>query len=338
MILADKIMNERKKNGWSQEELAEKLSVSRQSVSKWEGAQAVPDLQKIIAMSEVFGVSIDYLLKDEVEVQEPQATAEITLEDSRHEPPLRKVSMEETNEYLHTVKKTTPALANAVMLCIYAPIILIVLAGLSEGGFFGISEETAAGIGLLALFGCIAFAVYQFIITGSKLDKYKFLEYENIDTGYGVSGMVKQKKEEYQDKYIRFMALGVILCVISVVPLIVGACMMKLPENTEDAVMTALVGLLLLMVGAGVNMIIRVSCIMESYKKLLEEGDFDKSNKRHEKKRQRVHTIYWSLVTAIYLAVSFYNMQWDVSWIVWPVAAVLFPVCSGIAELIWKEN
>lgn len=62
MILADKIINERKKNGWSQEELASKLSVSRQSVSKWEGAQAVPDLQKIIAMAEIFGVSTDYLL------------------------------------------------------------------------------------------------------------------------------------------------------------------------------------------------------------------------------------------------------------------------------------
>ena len=48
MILADKIINERKKNGWSQEELAEKLSVSRQSVSKWESAQSTPDLQKII--------------------------------------------------------------------------------------------------------------------------------------------------------------------------------------------------------------------------------------------------------------------------------------------------
>ena len=48
MILADKIINERKKNGWSQEELAELLSVSRQSVSKWESAQAVPDLAKII--------------------------------------------------------------------------------------------------------------------------------------------------------------------------------------------------------------------------------------------------------------------------------------------------
>ena len=61
MILADKIINERKKNGWSQEELAEKLSVSRQSVSKWEGAQSVPDLQKVIQMAELFGVSCDYL-------------------------------------------------------------------------------------------------------------------------------------------------------------------------------------------------------------------------------------------------------------------------------------
>ena len=61
MILADKIINERKKNGWSQEELAERLSVSRQSVSKWEGAQSVPDLQKVIQMAELFGVTTDYL-------------------------------------------------------------------------------------------------------------------------------------------------------------------------------------------------------------------------------------------------------------------------------------
>ena len=53
MILADKIIENRKKNGWSQEELADKLGVSRQSVSKWESAQAVPDMKKIIQMSEV---------------------------------------------------------------------------------------------------------------------------------------------------------------------------------------------------------------------------------------------------------------------------------------------
>lgn len=66
MILADKIMNLRKKAGWSQEELAEQLNVTRQSVSKWEGARAVPDMEKVVQMSRIFVVSTDYLLKDEM--------------------------------------------------------------------------------------------------------------------------------------------------------------------------------------------------------------------------------------------------------------------------------
>lgn len=70
VILADKIIELRKKNGWSQEQLAQKLNVTRQSISKWEGAQSVPDLQKIILLSEIFGVTTDYLIKDEIEEEE----------------------------------------------------------------------------------------------------------------------------------------------------------------------------------------------------------------------------------------------------------------------------
>ena len=58
MILADKIVNLRKRAGWSQEELAEKMGVSRQSISKWEGAQSVPDMNRILKLSEVFCVRI----------------------------------------------------------------------------------------------------------------------------------------------------------------------------------------------------------------------------------------------------------------------------------------
>ena len=65
MILAEKIMEERKKNGWSQEELAEKLSVSRQAVSKWERAEASPDTDNLILLAEIYGVSLDELLKGE---------------------------------------------------------------------------------------------------------------------------------------------------------------------------------------------------------------------------------------------------------------------------------
>lgn len=56
MILADKIIEERKSNGWSQEELAEKLGVPRQSASKWEGARPVPDFHRILQMIEIFGM------------------------------------------------------------------------------------------------------------------------------------------------------------------------------------------------------------------------------------------------------------------------------------------
>ena len=62
MIFADKVVQLRKKSGWSQEELAEKLNVTRQSVSKWEGAQSIPDLEKILQLAQIFGVSTDYLL------------------------------------------------------------------------------------------------------------------------------------------------------------------------------------------------------------------------------------------------------------------------------------
>ncbi len=115
MILADKIINERKKNGWSQEELAQRLSVSRQSISKWEGAQAVPDLQKIIKMAELFGVTTDYLLKDEIEAEETSDYTESTVKDGVA---LRKVTMKEANAYLETVRKTAPMTALGVTFCI----------------------------------------------------------------------------------------------------------------------------------------------------------------------------------------------------------------------------
>lgn len=76
MIFADKLITLRKKAGWSQEELAEKLNVTRQSVSKWEGAQSVPDIDKILQLSRLFGVTTDYLLKDE------QAEPEYTEDDT----------------------------------------------------------------------------------------------------------------------------------------------------------------------------------------------------------------------------------------------------------------
>lgn len=63
MNIADRILEQRKLKGLSQEELADKIGVSRQAVSKWESEQAMPDIDKIILMSDYFGVTTDYLTK-----------------------------------------------------------------------------------------------------------------------------------------------------------------------------------------------------------------------------------------------------------------------------------
>lgn len=112
MLLADKIVTLRKRAGWSQEELAAQLGVSRQSVSKWEGAQSVPDMQKVVQMSRLFGVTTDYLLKEELGEPEP-APAE-------PDAPLRRVTMEQAADYLALRQAAAPKLALATLLCVLA--------------------------------------------------------------------------------------------------------------------------------------------------------------------------------------------------------------------------
>ncbi len=64
MTMGEKILNMRKARGWNQEELAERIGVTRQAVSRWESGAAKPDADKIIAICDLFGVSADYLLRD----------------------------------------------------------------------------------------------------------------------------------------------------------------------------------------------------------------------------------------------------------------------------------
>ena len=104
--------------------------------------------------------------------------------------------------------------------------------------------------------------------------------------------------------------------------------------DAPDYVAGSFVVLLLLMIATGVNMIIRVSIIKNSYDALLQEGEFSEAEKKAKRKLDGLSGIYWCLITAIYLGWSFYTMRWDFTWIIWPVAGVLFAAISGIMRLV----
>lgn len=329
MILAEKIMEERKKNGWSQEELAEKLSVSRQAVSKWESAQSIPDLQRVIQLSEIFGVSTDYLLKDECETPQPIEGVEPSDKDF----PLKKVSVEDANDFMEVRKKNAPKIAAAVAACIVSPSVLIFLAGLSEAQIGNISEGVAASVGLVCLLGFVAAAVFTFIFCGMQTKRFEFLENECFETAYGVEGLAKEKLKNYEGTFTRGIAVGVVLCIVAAIPLLVAACM-----DAPDAVCTSFVSLLLILVACGVYMIIRVGMIKGSYDILLQEGDYTISEKKLKKKSDAFSGAYWCIATAIYLGWSFWTMRWDFTWIIWPVAGVLFAAVSGIFRAVMQNE
>ena len=85
MKLSDKIVKLRKTNGLSQEDLAEKLNVSRQAISRWEGGSAQPDATNILQLSKLFGVTADYLLNDEYIRLRPMPTTTLSAAQRRHD-------------------------------------------------------------------------------------------------------------------------------------------------------------------------------------------------------------------------------------------------------------
>ena len=90
------------------------------------------------------------------------------------------------------------------------------------------------------------------------------------------------------------------------------------------------VSAILTLAGIGVHILVKASIPWEGYRMLLEEGDYTRDRKRTNR---QYAGIYWCIVTAAYLAVSFLTNRWDMTWIIWPVAAVLFGAVGEIGKL-----
>ncbi|MDY5964105.1 MAG: helix-turn-helix transcriptional regulator [Peptostreptococcus porci] len=328
MKLADKITLLRKKNGYSQEELADLLDVSRQSVSKWESSQSIPDLKKILKMSSIFGVSTDYLLKDELG-EEDLLGDEIVKTDNDYK--VKYVSMQEASDFLGKSLKSAKEISFAVMLCILSPVMLIFLMGLMEMNMLKMSEDRVGAFGVMILIAIVAISVGIIIKNTMKMKEYDYLENDVIETEYGVDGMAKDRKREYSEIHTRSLIIGVGLCIASVIPIMCSIIVFG--EESEFTIFA--VCILLIMVSIGVKTIVDTSIVWGSIIKLLEEDEYTRSNKAY--RRNSIMGIYWCIVIAIYLCYSFVSNNWSMSWIIWPVAGVLSAVVSQVEKMIKKK-
>ncbi len=328
MNLSEKIITLRKQKHWSQEELAEKLNVSRQAVSKWENASSIPDLDKIILLSEIFGVSLDDLIKEDTE----EVLSFSDTENIKNDASTRFVSMDEASSFLQMKAKTAKPLSLAIAMLVICPVPLILLGGLSEYHLISWSDNMAGGIGVVILLFLVLINVAIIIYIGMLLKKYEYLETEDLTLPYGITETVEQKKIAFDNTHRICTVAGVSLCIFSPIPLLTAAAF-----SSPDIIYTFCVGILLLLVACAVYLFVWSGTIHGSYNMLLQTDDYTKKKKAENKRNSSIGAIYWCLITAIYLGVSLFTNAWHRTWIIWACAGVLWAALCGILNLLQKN-
>lgn len=321
MNLSEKIMMLRKKEGWSQEELASHLQISRQAVSKWESGQSMPDTDKIIQLSQLFHVTTDYLLlnQENERIKEKKSQNLLTLKQAK--------------EYLSIRKKDSLKMSLATFLCIISPIPLIGFATLSEYQLFHITENLAISIGLSFLIICITIAVILFCLCAFKVKKYDFLEKDDFMIENDVREYTFKEKETYQNQYHHFQIIGIALCILSVLPIFIFL--------NYDFLESIAVCFLLLFVSIGCFFLVLSGTYQNALDKILQTGDYTPEQKKKNALKSKISAIYWLVVTAIFLYYTFGkngNGQMQYSWIIWAIAGVLFGVVMIVIDLISRRR
>ena len=369
MLLSEKIMSLRKRNGWSQEELAQQLGVSRQSVSKWESMASMPDIQKIMSMSELFGVSTDYLLKDELEelpatavnadyaVSSESANAGAS-DDTASTPgsaptggndsvsktvaPKLSVSLETATEYLDVVARTSRPTAFAITLFILGPALLVSLATYSEDTLYfdpaRISPDALGIVGVCIMMLFIAAGVGLLILQDMKLAKFKQFKEASLELQYGVEAAIRRRAESTESLRYMQQAAGVCLTILSAIPFLIASYF--------GAGLTFAVGFLAaaILVSLGVYLLVYSGILRDGYRVLLQEGDFSHDEKSSKKdyestalKYRSIAKAYFGAIALLYVGYSFITKDWKSSWIIWPVSAFLYHVVVSILAAMKKQ-
>lgn len=327
MILADKIIHLRKRYNMTQEDLAEKLNVSRQSVSKWEGNQATPDLNKVLKLSKLFGVTTDYLLNDDDESLELEE--EVAAEPELPKADYVSVSLNTAKEYLEEKSDFAHRIGIGVVLLISSVIPIVTLTTPSMLRI--IPENVSEAIGISALFLLVALGIGVMIFANMRMQKFEFLE-EAFELEFGVRGFVEKEIDNYRPTHTRQLSFGVGLIIVSVLPIII--INLLFPSFAEDHI-GYVVGIFLAVVSMAIYMLISTGIYWGSLNTLLNHRQpVDEESEVVD----RIAGIYWPIVTAIFFGYSFITADWGRSWFIWPIAAMIFAALSGVVNFRSQKN
>ena len=221
MKLGQKIAGLRKKSSLSQEALAEKMNVSRQAVSKWESNQSIPDIEKIVDLSELFGVTTDYLLNNGTPSFElPGKSSEEKIEKA-----LPAITDQEIDQYLEVAKKAAHFESLSIALfflaiasfCLFSTLVFI-------------SHNIFGTVAYIAPIIIIAIALGYFIHAKLMMHEFKSITQNKFALTSTQNDLIDSSAHEFRNKNNRRIVIGVVLCILAIIPLILIWTLHLLPD------------------------------------------------------------------------------------------------------------
>ena len=256
MTLSEKIIFLRKQQNWSQEELAEHLGVSRQSVSKWESGASVPELDRIVELCRLFGVTADALIRDDLDPDGASVPADGS--------PFR-LSMQDAYGYLADYQVAARKIALGTAACVASPSPLVALSG------FYNSDILCTAVGLPALFLLIAWGVWMFINAGLITGRHSRVNRQSFTHAPGVKDWACSAREQIHPTLMRETAFGIGLIILSPGAIMAFAGVTSLLMGDGGVGACFGTGVMLAVISAGVYMIVRSCTIHRCYRNLLKE-------------------------------------------------------------------
>ena len=243
-------------------------------------------------------------------------TKEVEEVHEREQQPKRFVSMDEAVQFISAEKKRAILVATGVLLCITCvcwPIVSDAVLGFMDFDYYGVA----------LMFIWIAVGVGMFVYSSFVSNDYGFLRKEPCQMDMATVEMVKEKKAQFKPTSAAAITLGCALCICAVIPIVVF---------DVDIFAT----FIFIMVGMGVWLFVYSGIINGSYETLLEAGNNTAKGSMAADKEEDVEYIsrgakilmesYWTIVTCIYLIVSFTTFNWGSTWIIWVIAAIAHKV------------
>lgn len=309
MNIAKNLQFLRKRDKITQEELADKLGVSRQSVSKWETGEAYPETEKLILLCDMFGVTLDDLMRGDV--TEKTETA------------VRIADKEEVKKHF---EKFSTAMAVGLFLILTGAAVCVAFAGYAQT----LAEKQAnivSIISIVALFIFIAAACFLFVMYGTAHEKFK-----KSNTVLQCPFDEKEVKE-FSKKFAVVMACLVAGMIADIAFLVVLSNLIDdeiIVTANQDAafcyILSAFFAVLAFTLGGCAFMGIRHSLYN------VEEYNKDNASSPRKKLISAICSAVMLTATAVFMIIGFVCNAWHPAWVVFPVGGILCGIISTLGN------